>query len=134
MFQPFQLGLRFNRHMVSVIRPPGRSRDLLGVAYPDDANPRLRILAQWGIDARSPRVTDLATVDIPLPRRAQAILSYQLGPDLHQRLDTGMGPLADSRLRNAPGMRERVHLGEHHAVLPVDSHARRCASSRFSRW
>ena len=124
MFQPFQLGLRHNRHMVSVVKPAGRTREVLGVAYPDDSNPRLRILAQWGIDARSPRIAELATIDIPLPRRAQAILSYQVNPDLRERLNTGMGPPSGSRLHNQPGMRARVHLGETHVALPVCSRLR----------
>lgn len=127
MSLPFHLGLRHNQHMVSVISPPGRSRDMLGVAYPDDANPRLHILAQWGIDARSPRNAELATIDIPLPRRAQAILSYQIDPALRHQLNTGMTPLADTRREAKAGVKVRVHLGAHHAVLPVEARFGTCA-------
>lgn len=112
-------GLRNNRHMVSVIRPPGRPREVLGVAWPDDVNPRLRILEQWGIDARSPRRSELASIDIPLPRRTRAILSYRVDPALRDRLNTGLVPPRDSRLEAAAGLKARIRLGPHRKTVPI---------------
>lgn len=122
MTRPFHLGLRHDRHMVSLIKQAGRSRETLGVAYPQDADRRARILAQWGINAQSPRRAELATIDIPLPQRAQAILAYQVNPAVRHQINTGMAPLAQSRRDDLPGIKDRMHLGTHRPVMPVLSY------------
>lgn len=117
MTLPFHLGLRANRHQVSLIQQNGRSRVQLGTAYPDDSNPRRRILMQWGMEGRSPRQSDPDTIDLPLARRAQAILSYQVNPGLRHQLNTGMGSLSNSRHQSQPGLQGRAHLGTHRPLL-----------------
>lgn len=119
---PIRLGLRHNRHMVSVIKPDGWRHEALGRAYADGANPRLRILEQWGIAARSPRLQEtLVAPEVPLDRRAQAILSYQVDAGLRARLTDRFGTLASSRRDVSPGLRARVQLGAGGAVLSVDA-------------
>lgn len=107
----FHLGLRYNRHQVSLVKVDGRQPEVLGVAYPQEAGRRARILEQWGQSGRSPRHHELATIDMPLPRRAQAILSYQVSPDVRGRLNGGVEPLVQSRRQLQPGPQERMHLG-----------------------
>lgn len=122
MSLPFHLGLRDNRHLVSLMRLEGRSREVLGVAYPQDADRRLRILEQWGIDARSPRAESLGTINMPLSPRDQTILSYQLDADRQSALNGGVTTLIQSRRAAQAGVKERIHLGAAHAALPVRSH------------
>ena len=112
MSLPFHLGLRNERHMVSVIRQTGRSREQLAAAYAPDGDRRHRILAQWGNDAGSPRDTmAFATVQVPLPRRTQAALSYRIDPFVSQRLASGFYGQPLARRDTQPGMIERMHLG-----------------------
>lgn len=102
------LGLRDNRHMVDVVKVNGETRPVLGVSHPQDEDKRANILRQWGMPAESPRREPPATIDQPLPQRSQTILSYQVGPQVRQRVNGGLDALADSRQRNGPGTKERV--------------------------
>lgn len=122
MSLPFHLGLRADRHVVSVIKQNGRTRRQLGVAYPLESDPRRRILKQWGIDDASPRRADPDTIDLPLSPRAQAILSYQVNPALRHELNTGMEPLLQSRRDGQPGVHGRTHLGESHSLISSTPH------------
>ena len=128
MSLPFHLGLRYNRHMVSLIKLEGRSREVLGSAYPRETNPRAHLLTQWGIDAQSPRRPEEATINEPLSARAQAILSYQLNPTSRATLNGGVTPLTQSRRDDQSGVKQRLHVGAAHAVLHVDSRPGRGAS------
>ncbi len=121
MSLPFHLGLRHRRHMVSLIRSDSGSRvsDVLGVAYPQDMNPRLRILEQWGMSQASPRRAMQATVDIPLPRRHQVALTSQLNPDIQSSLRGGFTGQPIGRLETMPGVKARMHLGSERS--PLDS-------------
>jgi hypothetical protein len=110
---PFHLGLRNDQHLLGIIRQNGHTHVKLGVAYPQDSNPRQQILTNWGRDASSPRQAEAATIDMPLPRRAQAALGYQLNPALRQELASGFGPLAQSRSDVQAGLQGRVHQGQH---------------------
>ncbi|HEX8963547.1 MAG TPA: hypothetical protein VF801_11140 [Rhodocyclaceae bacterium] len=109
---PFHLGLRHDRHMVGLIRQNDRSRVQLGTAYPQSSDPRARILAQWGTPAPSPRRNDPETVDMPLPRRAQAALAYQVAPEMRHELATGFGATPASRKEAGAGLLGRAHLGD----------------------
>ena len=109
----FHLGLRYNRHQVSLMRQPGRSNEVLAVAYPQQSDRRARILEQWGRDPWSPRHHSPASIDMPLSSRAQAILSYQLAGDIRSRLNGGMEPQIQSRHQLEPGIQQRMHLGSH---------------------
>lgn len=120
MRTPFHLGLRYNRHIVSLMKLNGQAREVLGVAYPEDAGRRRRVLAQWGIDAQSPRRPEPATVNLPLPPRDQTILSYQLDPSIREVLN-GVPPAPWSRRDNEAGVKERMHLGPHRAVMSIYS-------------
>ena len=121
MTRRFHLGLRFNRHMVSLVKEPGRSREVLGVAYPDEVDRRAQILQYWAIDAQSPRRTEPNSINVPLETRAGTILYYQVNEATRAEIDGRVTPLTQSRRDEAPGMKERVHLGPNHASLPVES-------------
>lgn len=108
------LGLRDGRQRVEVVRLNGRSRPELGRTHPQDEDRRAAILKHWSIAAESPRKDSPATIDEALPKRAQTILSYRVAPELRQRLDSGMGPLAASRKDQLAGKREEA------AVSPRD--------------
>ena len=121
MTRRFHLGLRFNHHMVSLLKVPGESREVLGVAYPQEFDRRAQILHYWAIDAQSPRVGELNTVNLPLETRAQTALYYQVNEATRAQLDHRTTPLTQSRRDEAPGVKDRVHLGVNHASLPVES-------------
>ena len=102
------LGLRDNRHMVDVVKVNGETRPVLGVSHPQEGDKRANIVRQWGMSAESPRREPPATIDQPLPQRSQAILSYQVGPQVRQRINGGLDALPDSRQRSGTGTKERV--------------------------
>lgn len=105
------LGLRNNGHQVNVVKVNGETRPALGRSHPEEEDRRANVLRQWGMDAGSPRRERLATIDEPLPQRTQTILSHQVGPELRQRLNSGVGGAADSRQRNLPGTKQQARLG-----------------------
>lgn len=104
------LGLRNNRHQVDVVKVNGESRPVLGTSHPQEENKRVEALKAWGMQAESPRKERLATIDEPLPQRTQTILSHRLTPELRQRVNSGMGTLADSRMKNLSGAKDRADL------------------------
>lgn len=104
------LGLRNNRHQVDVVKINGESRPVLGTSHPQEEDKRMAALKAWGMQTESPRKERLATIDEPLPQRMQTILSHRLPPELRQRVNSGMESLADSRMKNLPGAKERVGL------------------------
>lgn len=69
--------LHYAGHRVSLLRLPTHREPVLGTARPDETGPRLRTLEDAGIDARSPRAEDPATIDQALPSRARTALSYE---------------------------------------------------------
>lgn len=120
--RPFHLGLRDDRHMVGVIRQNEQQQVQLGVAYPEDSDRRARVLAQWGIDARSPREERLDSIDQPLAQRSQAILFWQVSSTLRAQLATGQGGMSSSRrIDNQAGMLDRSHLGTERQPMAVDT-------------
>lgn len=123
MTLPFHLGLRDNRHMVSLIKEPGRTREVLGVAYPQggEVERRAQILQYWGIDAQSPRRPALNTVNLPLEARAQTALYYQVNAATRAEINGTTTPLTQSRRDDQPGLKDRIHLGADHVSLPVES-------------
>jgi|GEM_PF-2640727 len=124
----FHLALRHYKHMVTLMRVPDRQQPVLGVAYPQDLDPRQRLLEQWGIHARSPRRPEPATIDRPLDTRTQAILSYQVQPEtrrtLNGELSDQRNPQLGSRQDTEAGIKGRQHLGVGHARFQVDSRRR----------
>ena len=118
---PFRLGLRGYRHMVSVLRYTGRIKERLGIAYRPDSDRRLRILPQWGNDARSPRIFDPSAVEEPLDKRTQAILSIRVESSVQKRLATGVPEAVQSRRDARPGLESRLHLDVPGSNLKVNS-------------
>lgn len=104
------LGLRNNGHRVEVIKVNGETKVMLGISHPAEENKRAAVLRQWGQTSGSPRRERLATVDEPLPQRAQTILSYRVPAELRQRLNSGMEPLSNSRIKNISGGSETVEV------------------------
>lgn len=105
------LGLRNNGHQVNVVKINGETRPVLGRSHPEEENRRANVLRQWGIESDSPRSERLATIDEPLPQRTQTILSHQVGPEVRQRITSGVDAPADSRKRNLPGTKQQARLG-----------------------
>ena len=107
------LGLRNHAHRVDVVKINGESRPVLGTSHPQEEAEETRraaVLKNWNIAAVSPRKERHATIDQALPQRSQTILSHRLPPKVRQRIDTGMGTLADSRVKNLPGRQEQADL------------------------
>lgn len=90
------LELRDDNHEVTEVTLNGTTRPVLGVAHPNEADRRARLLRRLGYRP-SPREEHLATIDEALPQRNQTILSYEVDAALRQRLNGGAGPLASSR-------------------------------------
>lgn len=127
MSLPFHLGLRYNRHLLSLVKLDDQPREVLGVAYPEDSDRRARIPLQWGNPTPSPRCVEPATIDQPLPLRSRTILYYQVGPEGRAEIDGGITPLAGARRSEHSGVRERLHLGDHRPILVTDMHSRTAA-------
>ncbi len=113
MSLPFHLGLRHRRHMLSLVRSDvgGRMQTVLGVAYPEDMNPRLRILDQWAMEQGSPRRAMQATIDQPLPPRHRVALLAQLNPSIQSAVQSGFDGQPAGRREIVQGVKARVHLG-----------------------
>jgi len=117
----FRLGLRFNRHEISVVKTDDPRRTLVANAYPDDASRRSRILTHWGQQDQSPRRPESPSiVHVPLSTRAQTVLSYRL-PDQQRSMVNGeTRPLIQSREDQQPGIKARSHL-DTSTTLDVES-------------
>jgi hypothetical protein len=106
-----QLELRNGAHDVTVVTPEGAARPVLGASSPEDQERRLKVLRQWG-QAPSPRAQRMAGIEQPLSQRSQTILSYEVDASLRQRLNGGIGGLAQSRAQPAPATVRRLAPGE----------------------
>ena len=104
------MGLRNNAQRVEVVRINGETRPVLGKSHPQEEERRTEVLKHWRQTAESPRKERLATIDEPLSLRTRTTLSHRLQPELRQRIDSGMGSLADSRLKSQPGSREQADI------------------------
>lgn len=82
---------------ISLLKLPGAGRLTLGQSEPVTDDRRARAVAQWGLPDASPRKTQLATIDTPLPARVQTALSYRIDPDVSQQLRGGPSPSPTSR-------------------------------------
>jgi hypothetical protein len=94
---PGHSGGRHPYRNVNLIRAPGSPRIVLGESEPLDDDRRARAATQWGTPMPAPRKQPLATIDTPLPARAQTILSYGLDPATRRLLDGGASPSPVSR-------------------------------------
>ncbi|MBU2707879.1 hypothetical protein KCM76_17930 [Zooshikella marina] len=116
---PFHLGLRNQRHMVSIFRVNNQHWLTLGQAFSKESHRREQILSQWGINGFSPRYQSPEKVHVPFTTRHQHILSYQLDTLLQHQLQPGTTSPIANRQQLIPGLQHRAHLGSGHAVLPV---------------
>ena len=90
--KPFKaptLRLRGDAHRVDVIVPNGATRPVLGTRDPGDEDRRAATIEQAGGAGRSPRQQPLGSIELPLPRRAQTILTHRLPRAVRERLDSG---------------------------------------------
>lgn len=90
--KPFKaptMRLRGDAHRVEVIVPNGATRPLLGTRDPGDEDKRAATIEQAGGAGRSPRQQPLGSIELPLPRRAQTILTHRLPRAVRERLDGG---------------------------------------------
>lgn len=74
------LALRKDAHTVTVVRPNGSPRPVLGTQQPQEDNRRAAIAERMHIEGHSgrPDPNAPASIDEPLPVRTQTILSYRL--------------------------------------------------------
>lgn len=124
MSLPFHLGLRYNRHLLTLVKLGDRPGRVLGVGHPEDDDRRARIPLQWGQATQSPRRTEPATVDLPLPLRTRTILSYEVNERVRAELDSGVEPQVQSRRDTEAGPKQHLHRGTDHAGLPVEARVR----------
>ena len=104
------LALRNNQHRVKVIKVNGETRPQLGRSYPEEDDRRANALRQWGVNPHSPRHQPLATIDEPLSKRSQTILSHQLPREVRDRVNSGVGRAPESRKKNLSGPEIEVNL------------------------
>lgn len=107
---PFHLNLRSDGRVVSLIRTDENARVELGIAHPQEDNRRECVPTGFGIDNRSPRSTELATINIPLSPRTQTILSYRLPPQVRRQINAELSPIVHSRLELLPGVQQRIRI------------------------
>jgi len=91
------LALRNNAHQVQVITPNGASNPVLGTSTPEPEERRVNIVKHWGASEHVTRQQALVGIEQPLAQRTQSILYYQLPMDQRQRVNGGLGLLANSR-------------------------------------
>jgi hypothetical protein len=108
------LELRDENHLVTEVTLNGATRPVLGIAHPDEADKRARLLRNLGYppsprdaQAASPRAARLATIDEPLPQRSQTILSHEVDAALRQRLNGGGEAPAQPRNADVGGTHPR---------------------------
>ncbi|TQV87253.1 hypothetical protein [Aliikangiella coralliicola] len=79
--------LRQGRYQVSLIGINSRYEPPLqfGLSYPDRNNPYADIVTSWGRNSQSPRQQE-EQVNVPLAKRTQTFLSYQVSPELAEQL------------------------------------------------
>jgi hypothetical protein len=97
---------------VSVLRPEGCGRLVLGRSEPDTDDRRARAAAQWGTGAASPRKQAQATIDLPLPPRVQTALSYRIDPALARQLTGGPSPPPTSRREATEPVQAVIVIGQ----------------------
>jgi hypothetical protein len=111
MFVRLMLQLRDGRDEVSLVRPNGTTRAILGTRQPDDDARRANVVQQWGEGRAAPRQATPAAIEEPLPQRAQTILSYSLPPALRDEINGGIADaLPASRNTSIAGTPVKVKL------------------------
>jgi hypothetical protein len=107
MLVKLMLQLRDHRDEVSVVRPNGTTRVVLGTRHPGEEDMRrASAAAHWGEsqgDSRpAPRQTRLGAIEEPLPQRTQTILSTRVSVSLQNELNGGIAEtLPNSRVASA---------------------------------
>jgi hypothetical protein len=91
------LALRNKQHQVDVVQPNGATRPVLGTTQPGEENRRVNVVRQWHGECAAPRNTAPEGITVPYSQRTQTILSHQLNPELQNKLNGGLPPLAQSR-------------------------------------
>jgi hypothetical protein len=89
--------LRGDADRVEIITPNGAIRPVLGTRDPGDEDRRAATIEQAGGAGRSPRQPPLVSIELPLPRRAQTILTHRLPRAVQDRLDGGSSSPSQGR-------------------------------------
>ncbi|MDB5888399.1 MAG: hypothetical protein JWM03_1271 [Rhodocyclales bacterium] len=111
MFVKLLMQLREGRDEVSVVRPNGTNRVVLGTRQPDDDTRRVSVVRQWGEGRAAPRQSAPGAIEEPLPQRTQTILSYSLPPALRDEINGGLTEaLPASRSESMAGIPVKVKL------------------------
>jgi len=111
MFLKLVMQLRDRRDEVSVVRPNGTTRVVLGTREPNDDTRRASVVQQWGEGRAAPRQAPPEAIEEPLPQRAQTILSHSLPPALRDEINGGIADtLPASRRESMAGVAVKVKL------------------------
>lgn len=103
--------LRDGRDQVSVVRPNGTTRVVLGTRQPLEDTRRADVTQYWGENHPAPRQAPPEVVEEPLPQRAQTILSYSVPPELRNELNGGNAETQPaSRIASMGGVAVKIKL------------------------
>ena len=113
--------LRQGRYQVSLIGVNSRYEPPLqfGLSYPNRNNPYADIVTSWGGNAQSPREAE-EHVNVPLARRTQTFLSYQVSPELAAQL-RGFR-LQGNTGRQTGSTSHRITINTHRSANSVHHH------------
>ncbi|HTH74952.1 MAG TPA: hypothetical protein VL635_11150 [Trinickia sp.] len=96
-FKTPTLRLRDDAHRVELIVPNGATRPELGTRVPGDEDRRAATIEHAGGAGPSARQPPLESIDSPLPRRTQTILTHRLPRIVQDRLNGAEPQLASAR-------------------------------------
>lgn len=112
MLVPLMMQLRDDRDSVTVVRPNGTTRVVLGTRHPSEEDRRrIYATAHWGENHPAPRQTQLEAIEEPLPQRTQTILSTRVPAALQSELNGGIpDALPSSRRESMAGVNIKIKL------------------------
>jgi hypothetical protein len=110
--KPPRMPLRNDRHTVTLVRPNGSPRPVLGTQSPQEDNRRAMIAMPVDLETHSgrPPVDKPATIDEPLPVRSQTILSYRLPRDVREIVNGGVTDAVSASRKTQDTIGVRIEL------------------------
>ena len=110
--KPPRMPLRNDRHTVTLIRPNGSPRPVLGTQSPQEDNRRASIAMPVDVATHSgrPSADKPATIDEPLPVRAQTILSYSLPREVRDVVNGNVTDAGSASRKTQDNIGVRVEL------------------------
>lgn len=110
--KPPRMPLRNDRHTVTLIRPNGSPRPVLGTQSPQEDNRRAVVAASVDIESHQgrPPADKPATIDEPLPVRAQTILSHSLPREVREVVNGNVNDAVSASRKSLDNIGVRVEL------------------------